>query len=578
MREKTLQINPAIETLSGFAASDDGVVKKIILVLTAVLSVMVLSVDAQIPAFPGAEGFGAWSTGGRGGDVYIVTNLNLSGPGSFAQGIKTVPSQGRTIVFAVSGYIPISKLALKSSNVTIAGQTAPGDGVGLRGSSFWMSGSNTVIRFMRFRHGKHGNGGDALDTDGGAANLILDHCEAMFGSDENFSMFKTAPPTLTFQWSINAWGLQHHSAGGLWRVAHATAHHTLWANNHTRNPKCIRPLMFDWVNNVTFGWDIGFNLSGADVPGDYRANIRGSTFIHGGKTSSAIFGGGKAPDGTMPFHVFVDDCALDGNGNGKLDFSATNYGIISGNLYHREPVPFPQTFAANPAQPGDPTLGVPVTVDDRITAFKKVRSQVGTLRMEINPAEPLRDEVTALLIKQVIELRRNIITNETDLAVSGQGFGTLKSAPAPVDSDRDGMPDFWEKALGSNANRDDHNEVFPGKDGLIADKTFFPPKTSVGYTRLEEYLHFLAIPHGVVAKNGVVQMDLRKFTSGFTVLPAFKISEVNGGATTQSGDGGCMVTFTPRRDYTGRAMFDFTMTDGEGSSWRQTCALLIREP
>lgn len=577
-QEKFFGLKLGFETSGGFAPSDDGVVKKLFLVMTAVLTGLALSVNAQIPAFPGAEGFGAWSTGGRGGDVYIVTNLNLSGPGSFAQGIKTVPPQGRTIVFAVSGYIPISKLALKSSNVTIAGQTAPGDGMGLRGSSFWMSGSNTVIRFMRFRHGKDGNGGDALDTDGGAANLIMDHCEAMFGRDENFSMYKAAPPTATFQWSINAWGLQHHSAGGLWRVAHTTAHHTLWANNHTRNPKSIRPLAFDWVNNVTFGWDIGFNLAGADVPGVYRANIRGSTFIHGGKTESAIFGGGVATNGTMPFRIYVDDSALDGNGNGKLDFSATNYGVIAGDRYHRELTPFPQTFSANPAQTQDAVLGVPVTVDDRATAYKKVISQVGALRMEIDPSQPLRDEVTALLIKEVTELRRNIITNETDLAVSGRGFGTLNSSPSPVDSDRDGMPDYWEKTLGSNPDKDDHNEVFLGKAGLIAGKTFFPPKTPVGYTRLEEYLHFLAIPHGVVAKNGEVQVDLRKFASGFTVFPVFKISDVSGGTTTQSGEGGCMVTFTPRRDYIGRAMFDFTVTDGEGSSWRQTCALLIREP
>ena len=279
---------------------------------------------APIPAFPGAEGYGAYATGGRGGDVYTVANLNRSGPGSFAEGISTVPPQGRTLVFAVAGYIPINKARVSAPRVTIAGQTAPGGGVGLKGSSFWISGSDVVIRHLRFRHGRHGNGGDALDTDSGATNLMIDHCDMLFSADENFSMFRTAPPTMTVQWSANAWGLQTHSAGGLWLIDRATAHHTLWAHNHTRNPKLIRPAHFEWIDNVSFGWDIGFNLAGADVAGTYRADLRGSTFVHGGKTGNAVFGGGKAPDGSIPFHVFIDDCALDGNGNGRFDVTATN--------------------------------------------------------------------------------------------------------------------------------------------------------------------------------------------------------------------------------------------------------------
>jgi hypothetical protein len=203
--------------------------------------------------------------------------------------------------------------------------------------------------------------------------------------------------------------------------------------------------------------------------------------------------------------------------------------------------------------------------------------------MEADAARPLRDEVTALLISDVQAQRRRMITNETDLAVSGQGFGTLQSAPAPADSDRDGMPDFWEKTLGWNPAADDHNEVFAGRDGVITDASFFPANAPMGYTRLEEYLHFLAIPHGVVAKNvtgaaSSIRVDMRKFTSGFTASPEFKISDVSGGAVSQSGEGGCVVTFTPKFNYTGRAKFDFIVSDREGSSWKQTCALLISEP
>jgi hypothetical protein len=544
--------------------------------ILAVFALSAITTFAQLPAFPGAEGFGACSTGGRGGDVYIVSNLNADGPGSFKRGILTVPSQGRTIVFAMSGYIPINKLYLKASNVTIAGQTAPGDGVALRDSMFWISGSNVVARFIGFRQGHAGNGGDCLETDSGARNLMIDHCDALFSTDENFSMFRSAPPTMTFQWSINAWGLQHHSAGGLWLIDHTTAHHTLWADNHTRNPKVIKPQAFDWANNVTFGWDIGMNLAGADVPGTYKVNLRGSSFIHGGKVKNAIFGGGET-NGTMPFTVYMNDCGLDGNGNGKLDVTSTDYEIISGNLYHRQTVPFLQTQAADPARPGDPVLGVPVRLDDRLTAYKKVISQAGIVRLDIDPAKLLRDEVTALLIQDVMSQHRRIITNENDLAVSNQGFGTLRSAPAPADLDADGMPDFWEKTLGWNPNSDDHNTELPSRNGFISEPAFFPPETPAGYTRLEEYLHFLAIPHGVATKNVAVRVDLRKFTAGFTASPVFKITEVSGGTAMQSGDGGYLVTFTPAKDFTGRSKFDFTVTDSEGSSWKQSCALLVRE-
>ncbi len=539
--------------------------------------------QVPIPAFPGAEGFGALSNGGRGGDVYIVTNLNAKGDGSFHQGITTVPPQGRTIVFAVSGYIPINKPKLKASNVTIAGQTAPGDGVGLRGSCFWISGSDVVVRFMRFRHGNRGNGGDALETDSGARNLLIDHCDVMFAKDENFSMFKSAPPTMTFQWSIDAWGLYGHACGGLWMVDHTTAHHTLWANNKTRNPKVICPKLLDWTNNVSFGWDIGMNLAGADKGGLFKANLRGSSFIRGGGRSP-VFGGGKGPDGTLPFHVFLADCALDGNGTAAPDVTAEGYALIDGQDYHKSPVPFPQTMAADPAVLGDPVLGVPVKMDDRRTAYKKVISQVGVLRMEIDPAKPLRDEVSTLLVEEVVKQKRRKLTSEEELGVTNKGFGTLASTPAPADSDRDGMPDFWETALGWDPQSDDHNTPLTATGDKLASGTFFPPGTPAGYTRLEEYLHFLAIPHGTVHKNNEgsepasLKIDLRKFTGGFTAAPVFTLTGITGGKAVQDSAGDSLVTFTPTPGHTGRAGFDFTVTDNEGSSWKQSCALLVVTP
>lgn len=520
-------------------------------VFCACFAVVASFAIAEIPAFPGAEGYGAHSNGGRGGDVYIVSNLQKSGPGSFAEAISTVPSIGRTIVFAVSGHIPINKPKLKASKVTIAGQTAPGDGISLKGSCFWISGSDVVVRFLRFRHGRHGNGGDALESDRGARNLIIDHCDVMFSTDENFSMFGSAPPTLTFQWSTNAWGLQTHSAGGLWLVDHATAHHNLWAHNHTRNPKLIKPQAFDWINNVNFGWDIGFNLAGADVPGTYRVNIRGSSFIPAGKAQAAVFGGGKSPDGSMPFHVFLDDCAPPGKESS----------ILSGLELHRESKPWPQES------------GAPVAIDDRLTAYKKVLSQAGALRMEIDPEKPLRDEVTSLLISDVVAGRRRMIADEKELGLSEGGMGALRSTPAPADADRDGMPNDYEIALGWKPTVQDHNYPLAASRGVITGTTFFPPDTPAGYTRLEEYLHFCSIPHAMI--TGPSKVDLRKFTSGFTASPTFTVANLFGGTVTAEGPGNCLVTFTPKPAYVGRARFDFTVTDRENSTWTQTCAFVV---
>ncbi|OYV03908.1 MAG: hypothetical protein CFE26_19690, partial [Verrucomicrobiales bacterium VVV1] len=196
-----------------------------------------------IPAFPGAEGFGADAAGGRGGDVYIVTNLNSTGAGSLYNGLTTIPASGRTIVFAVSGHI-----------LTIAGQTAPGDGILLKDGTLRISGDDIVIRHLRFRHGKNGSGGDCIDLDSGCQNAILDHLSLSFSTDENISSFGSPPDDLTMQWSLNAWGLQSHSCGGLWDQNRATCHHSVWAHNHTRNPKARPNVLLEWTNNVTFDW------------------------------------------------------------------------------------------------------------------------------------------------------------------------------------------------------------------------------------------------------------------------------------------------------------------------------------
>lgn len=530
---------------------------------------------AQIPAFPGAEGFGGYAKGGRGGDVYIVTNLNASGAGSFRYGIETVPAGGRTIVFGVSGHIHINGLRLTSSNVTIAGQTAPGDGVGLVDGTFRISGDEVVVRHLRMRHRASGSGGDCLNLDSGSVNSVIDSVSMQFSTDENFSSFGSPPENLTMQWSLNGWGLESHSCGGLWDQNHATCHHSLWAHNHTRNPKARPNGLLEWINNVTFDWDIGFIMGDSETPAAWKANVRSCYFLCPASNlrSRALEKANLDRNGNPNFSLYLDNCRHDNNGNGILDGTDKGYAIASGS-YTTLTTPVANTGA------------VPVTLDDPTVAFKKIVSKAGALRLDLDPAKPLRDEVDSRMVQNLVNQAANHISNESQLGLTNGGIGTLESAAAPADTDRDGMPDHYEAALGWNPALQDHNTALANSGGLVTGTTFLPPNTPAGsgtldkYTRLEEYLHFLSIPHGTVAKNTTaaptsIQTDLRKFTAGFPVSPVFTVSNISGGTVAQSGTGNCLVTFTPTLNYAGRARFDFTVTDAAGHAWTQTCAILV---
>ena len=191
-----------------------------------------LGLDAasgQIPAFPGAQGYGAYATGGPGGDVYHVTNLNNSGAGSLRTGLDTTPAAGRTIIFAVSGYIPVVSDTNFNvpSKVTIAGQTSPGDGVGLRGERMLSSGSNSIMRHFRIRPGRNRTGGDCLNIASTASSTMLDHISMMCSTDENVSFFNSSVNNFTLQYSNTSWGMERHNAGGLWDLQNGSCHHTL---------------------------------------------------------------------------------------------------------------------------------------------------------------------------------------------------------------------------------------------------------------------------------------------------------------------------------------------------------------
>lgn len=227
--------------------------------------------QARIPAFPGAWGGGMYSFGGRGGRVIVVTNLNDSGPGSFRDACEQAGP--RIVVFNVAGIIRLKdRISIRAPYITIAGNTAPGDGVCIAGDTVQLDTHDIVLRHMRFRRGKT----DAADRDdslGGnpVGNLIIDHVSSSWSLDENISMYRhmfdhdgdPKTPTLklptvniTIQNSISSESLStyHHAFGSTIGGLNSTFHHNLWASNTGRNPSVGMYGDFTFVNNVLFNW------------------------------------------------------------------------------------------------------------------------------------------------------------------------------------------------------------------------------------------------------------------------------------------------------------------------------------
>lgn len=535
---------------------------------------------AQTPAFPGAEGFGAYATGGRGGDVYIVTNTNSSGPGSFYEGVTTIPTSGRTIVFAVSGAIHLAggvATRVTANKLTIAGQTAPGDGILFKDGTIRFSSDDIVVRHIRVRHGVGGSGGDCINLDSGCQNAILDHISMQFSIDENMSSFGSPPENLTLQWSINSWGLVPHSMGGLWDQNHATCHHTLWSHNNSRNPKSRPNGLLEWTNNVTFDWGIGFIMGDSNTPAAWKANVIGNYFVcpPGNIRTWALQKGWLDRNATRRpnFTVHVGDNLHDFNGDGLLNGTDRGYAIVQGQEYNAaEVVPdvatapdFPRYYKSVSPIAGSALL----TIDPPLLAYKKLLSASGALRLDAAHTGAVRDEVDARAMSNVTAQTQNMISSETALGLPNNGFGTFAAATAPIDSDRDGMPDNYEAALGWNSATQDHNTTVSGS-------TYFPAGFPAAYTRLEEYLHFKSVPHLLMLKNTATSpdIDLSRYTAGFVDSPVFTLANVSGGTATQSGAGGKFVHFTAQAT-AGRGGFDFTVTDAAGSSWTQRFAICI---
>lgn len=405
-----------------------------------VLASVSLGIHAQQLAFPGAEGYGAYASGGRGGTVVHVTNLNDSGAGSLAEAVS---KPGRIVVFDVGGVIDITKSNLTiASNITIAGQTAPGEGITLYGGRVIAAGSsNVVIRYIRMRGSIAMNRSKCTLTLDNCDKVILDHCSISWGRWDNVHI-KDAT-NITWQNCIISEGIDPQRFGAItdgttnWTVAHC-----LWADNKSRNPKMKCGIQY--YNNVVYNY--GNGIIGGHSSALHYQDVINNYFITGPNSGSS----NKYFDQwTETDHLYSTGNYTDGN----------NDGVLNGTL-------ITDYNGATPmANPNFKTTH-PMNLKTAEEAYCDIVEHVGASRVRDAHDQRIIDQLTSLGKKGAF------IDDESGVG----GIGTLAGGSVLKDSDGDGMPDEWEEANGTNKNKYDANEDANGD----------------GYTNIETYINSLA--------------------------------------------------------------------------------------
>jgi pectate lyase len=408
-----------------------------------------------IRAFPGAEGAGELTPGGRGGDVYHVTNLNDAGPGSLREGIRTA-SGPRTVVFDVSGTIYLnSRLVISKPFLTLAGQTAPGDGITVAGWHTVISNThNVIVRYMRFRAGdincSNNYEDDALTVDK-STDVMIDHVSASWSVDETLSV--TESDRVTVQWSLITESLKDschaknsHGYGSLIRYGSGivTYHHNLYAHHDSRNPRLGDNVGLDFVNNVIYNWGNESGYTAEAVEGTPRLNFVGNYLVAGPSTPSSkrrAFKGGSAST-----FIHQSDNLIDGNLNGARDGVDNNWSMFTGAYTRQEQSRF--DFS-------------PVNTDDARAAYERVLNLAGH--------SLARDAADQRVVSEVRNEGGRHIDSQNEVG----GWPSHTSLTAPADTDGDGIPDGWESQRGLNP----------------ADATDGRAITASGYSNLELYLN-----------------------------------------------------------------------------------------
>ena len=458
----------------------------------------------KVLAFPGAEGGGMYTTGGRGGKVIHVTTLADSGAGSLRAALSE--SGARTIVFDVAGLIELnSTLKIANGNVTIAGQTAPGDGICIKNFATRVDADNVIIRFVRFRMGDERKTEDDAIWGRYRKNIILDHCSMSWSTDECASFYANA--NFTMQWCILTESLCNsvhdkgsHGYGGIWGGKNASFHHNLLANHKSRNPRFDHPEIYD--NNVS--------THRGNV--DYRCNVVynwGDNSSYGGEGAwfNMVNNYYKPGPASKDKKYFLD-------ANGIYGSSGTNYGYpelyLSGNIHtkysditsdnltgvywHDHKTNTPPDNGKLKSSPmslkGPSSEDIYTTTHSATDAFARICTSAGaSLKRDAVDQRACGDAQsgTATYKDGGNGSKNGII--DTQSAVGGwPSYSADAAALAKVaDTDKDGMPDWFEDQFGlKKADASDGNA-----------KTLDHKQR---YTNLEMYLHYL-VRDIIVAQN-----------------------------------------------------------------------------
>lgn len=419
-----------------------------------------LMLHSQLISFPGAEGFGRYATGGRTGTVYRVTNLNDSGPGSLRDAVS---EPHRIVIFDVSGVIKLESGLVFKNNLTIAGQTAPGDGITVYGNRVsFTAADNLICRYIRFRMGLSGDKGKDAAGVAHGSDMIFDHLSVSWGRDENFSISwdnrETRPSNITIQNSIIGQGLQTHSCGGLIQTdGGVTLYRNLYIDNNTRNPK-VKGLN-QYVNNVVYNWGRGgAYILGGGSQGTSWATIVNNYFIEGPSTSAAPYTRANENFQLYASGNYYDD-NLDGTLNGRESVKE-DYG--------------PALWVENPDYWKTSTPAIPQmhpSIQNQMTASEAYHWVVAHAGASIK-----RDAVDMYMIDELKSLgtKGALIADESELGLE-TNVGLLSTAPASLDTDADGMPDEWELANGTDPKADDAMVI-----------------AANGYANIENYINSIA--------------------------------------------------------------------------------------
>ena len=429
----------------------------------------------EVVAFPGAEGFGRLASGGRGGDVYEVTTLDDSGPGSIREGFSSAKGP-RTIVFTTSGTIQLkSRLSLDKSNITIAGQTAPGDGITLRDYTFQIKGaSNIVVRYLRLRLGDQNKptgarGGDDVFNTDDIDRVIVDHCSLSWAIDGTHDLRRGG--NFTMQWSIISESLNHslhnkgtHAMAASYRnpSGNISLHHNLYSTCRDRHPSlgsedAPPQYIVDFRNNIDYNWSDPGTCNFCDAFINCINNVwRPGPMSNPQKLPIALKG--SLPDmarGHMEGNIF----------EGREDLTRDNYAALDFHRWLR-----PGTGYKYRGTVKDWRSDKPADLGPNIPATQSAQ-EAAELVLARSGASLRRDAVDQRLIANVRDRKGKVIDSQQEVG----GWPVLQTSPAPVDSDHDGIPDDWEKAQKLNPNDPSDGRAISGD----------------GYSNLEKYLNSL---------------------------------------------------------------------------------------